>query len=494
MAGLIVLSVINLITVIGILVFLVLKRPEDGGRDAQQTLRQLEVQINGAARQQGEQLAGMQRTLDSRFTAIVEANAGEARRQSNAQAEFRQEMLTFLTQRMDRLDQSNLDMRKVLSDGLDKVRTANAAELERIRTEVGQKLQTSLAESLKDNSEKIAQLTESTGVHQKELKSTLQSELDKVREGNNIQLEKMRETVDEKLQGTLEKRLGESFKLVSDRLEQVQLGLGEMKNLATDVGGLKRVLSNVKNRGAWGEVQLSRQLEDILTPSQYEENTKIRPESSERVEFAVRLPGRDDDHPVLLPIDSKFPQEDYERLLSAQENGDPAEVATATTALEKAIKLQAATISNKYIHPPYSTDFAIMYLPTEGLFAEAMRISGLAAGLQQRDRVMITGPTTLMSLLNSLQMGFKTLAIEQRSSEVWQVLGAAKSEFIKYGKVWDKLGKQLKTAQNTVDEAGRRTRAVERTLRDIETIDSGSAPDNLAASAADTLLIETLDV
>jgi DNA recombination protein RmuC len=245
--------------------------------------------------------------------------------------------------------------------------------------------------------------------------------------------------------------------------------LGEMKNLATDVGGLKRVLTNVKSRGTWGEVQLSRQLEDLLTPDQYEQNVVIRPNSRENVEFAVRLPGRgDNDRPVYLPIDSKFPQEDYERLLEAHEAGDKAEIESAAKALERAVIAQAKTIAEKYIEPPLSTDFAIMYLPTEGLFAEVVRRPGLASRLQNDLRILVTGPTTLASLLNSLQMGFRTLAIEKRSSEVWQVLGAAKAEFQKYAQVWAKLEKQLQTAQNTVTEAGRRTRAVERKLRVVE--------------------------
>ncbi len=282
----------------------------------------------------------------------------------------------------------------------------------------------------------------------------------------------MRETVDEKLQGTLEKRLGESFSLVSERLEQVQKGLGEMQGLASDVGGLKRVLTNVKSRGGWGEVQLARQLEDLLTPDQYAENVATRPGSSERVEFAVKLPGAGNGElPVWLPIDSKLPQEDYERLLAAQEAGDVAAAEAAGRELERALLVQAKTISSKYVEPPHTTDFALMYLPTEGLFAEVMRRPGFATKLHHEHRIAVAGPTTLMALLNSLQMGFRTLAIEQRSSEVWKVLSAAKTEFHKYGDVWDRVGKQLRTVQNTVEDAGRRTRAVERRLRDVETLD-----------------------
>jgi DNA recombination protein RmuC len=297
----------------------------------------------------------------------------------------------------------------------------------------------------------------------------MREELEKMRTGNESKLEKMRETVDEKLQGTLEKRLGESFTLVSTRLEEVQKGLGEMQSLAADVGGLKRVLTNVKSRGGWGEVQLQRQLEDLLTPEQYEVNVAIKPDTNERVEFAVKMPGRDGNGtPVYLPIDSKLPQEDYERLLDAQERGEKAEIEDAGKALEKAIIEQAKVIAKKYVEPPLTTDFAIMYLPTEGLFAEVVRRPGLASRLFSDYRVSIAGPTTLASLLNSLQMGFRTLAIEKRSSEVWQVLAATKEEFRKYGDVWARLGKQLQTAQNTVSEAGRRTRAVQRKLKDVE--------------------------
>ncbi len=337
-------------------------------------------------------------------------------------------------------------------------------------------------------SERFEQLTEKNTRKHIELQSLLSAELAKLREGNEAKLEKMRETVDEKLQGTLEKRLGESFQLVSSRLEEVHKGLGEMQSLASDVGGLKRVLTNVKSRGTWGEVQLARQLEDLLSPEQYESNVAIKPHSAERVEFAVKLPGREENGEVVyLPIDSKFPQEDYERLVEATELGDKDSVELAAKALEKAIIEQAKTIASKYIEAPYSTDFAIMYLPTEGLFAEVIRRPGLVSRLQNEHRINVTGPTTLSSLLNSLQMGFRTLAIEKRSSEVWSVLGQAKQEFRKYGAVWEKLEKQLATAQNTVKEAGTRTRAVERKLRSVETsmLDTTQEPPALDVALAE---------
>ena len=303
----------------------------------------------------------------------------------------------------------------------------------------------------------------------RELQDTLVSSLERLQQGNEAKLEKMRETVDEKLQGTLEKRLGESFKLVSENLESVQRGLGEMQQLANGVGDLKRVLTNVKNRGGWGEVQLHSQLEDMLTAEQFDTNVKIKANSNEAVEFAIKLPGRQDGEFVYLPIDSKFPQEDYERLLSAQEEGNLEAVEAAAKNIERAVKAQAKLIRDKYIDVPKTTDFAIMYLPTEGLFAEVIRRPGLTNELQNMFRVQIAGPTTLVALLTSLQMGFKTLAIEKSTSDVWKILSAAKSEFRKYGEVWDKLSRQLSTAQNTVQEAGKRTRALERTLRTVET-------------------------
>lgn len=315
----------------------------------------------------------------------------------------------------------------------------------------------------------IKELHEMNEKRGKDIAESLVTNLDKLREENSAKLEVMRQTVDEKLQGTLEKRLGESFKLVSDRLEAVHQGLGEMQTLATGVGDLKRVLTNVKSRGTWGEVQLEALLTDMLTPDQFDKNVKINPNSGETVEFAIRLPGKSDNRPVYIAIDSKFPIEDYERLVNAQESGTSEDIEVAGKALEKAIKIEAKRIHDKYIYVPHSTDFAIMYLPTEGLFAEVIRRPTLMQEIQTKFKIMINGPTTLSATLSSLQMGFRTLAIEKRSSEVWEILGAAKAEFARYGGVWDKLKKQLETAQNTVEEAGKRTRAIERNLRTVET-------------------------
>ncbi len=318
---------------------------------------------------------------------------------------------------------------------------------------------------------KLDAMTQADAARQEKLRETLSASLELLRKENEAKLEQMRATVDEKLQGTLEKRLGESFKLVSDRLEMVHTGLGEMQKLATGVGDLKRVLTNVKSRGGWGEVQLGMLLEDMLTLDQFASNVAVQPGSAERVEYAVKLPGKGQGEPLWLPIDAKFPHEDYDRLLAAQEAGLAEDMERAALALERAVRLQAKTICAKYVHPPHSTDFAIMYLPTEGLFAEVIRRPGLMMELQQNQRVMITGPTTLSAILNSLQMGFRSVAIEKRSSEVWQVLGKAKAEFRKYGEVWDRLGKQLAAAQNTVADGGKRTRALERSLRQVETVE-----------------------
>lgn len=277
-------------------------------------------------------------------------------------------------------------------------------------------------------------------------------------------LESMRSTVDEKLQGTLNKRISESFALVSERLEQVHKGLGEMQNLATDVGGLKRVLTNVKMRGTWGEVQLGALLEQMLTPEQFVKNAHIK-EGGEVVEFAVKLP----DGNVLIPIDSKFPVEDYERLMNAVDSGDVAKVEVATNDLEKQIKVQAKRISEKYILPPKTTDFAILFLPTEGLYAEVMKRAGLASEIQNKFRICIAGPSTLGAFLNSLQMGFRTLAIQRRSGEVWQVLNEVKTEFEKYALWVEKVKKNIEQTAKTLDEAETRTRAVNRRLRGVET-------------------------
>jgi DNA recombination protein RmuC len=304
------------------------------------------------------------------------------------------------------------------------------------------------------------------------MRKTMQTQLQVLQEDNTQKLEQMRATVDEKLQSTLEKRLGESFKLVSERLEQVYKGLGEMRTLATGVGDLKKVLTNVKTRGTWGEIRLSHILEQILTPDQYDVNVATKKNSNDRVEFAIKLPGPDSDRDqvVWMPIDSKFPQEDYQRLMDAQEAADKELAEKSVKNLETRIKAEAKYIKEKYLDPPNTTDFGIMFLPVEGLYAEVLRRPGLCDTLQREHRIVVTGPTTLAALLNSLQMGFRTLAIEKRSSEVWELLGVVKTEFSKFGEVLAKTKKKLKEASNTIGQAEVRTRAIERKLREVQEV------------------------
>ena len=302
------------------------------------------------------------------------------------------------------------------------------------------------------------------------LRKTIEAQLRAMQEDNSRKLEQMRSVVDEKLQSTLEKRLGESFKQVSERLEQVYKGLGEMRSLATGVGDLKKVLTNVKTRGTWGEIRLSHILEQILTPDQYEVNVVTKKGGNERVEFAIKLPGQgaDKEKVVWLPIDSKFPQEDYQRLLDAQEAADKVQAEISVKNLETRVKAEAKAIRQKYIDPPNTTDFGIMFLPVEGLYAEVLRRPGLCDSLQRDYRIVVTGPTTLAALLNSLQMGFRTLAIEKRSSEVWELLGAVKTQFSKFGEVLAKTKKKLQEASNTIDQAEIRTRVISRKLSKVQ--------------------------
>lgn len=312
------------------------------------------------------------------------------------------------------------------------------------------------------------------------IRATVSGELEKVRADNAAKLEEMRRTVDEKLHETLEKRLGESFEVVSRRLEDVAKGLGEMQQLATGVGDLKNVLTNVKSRGTWGEFQLGAILAETLTPDQYAANVKTNPRSSELVEFAIRLPGRSDDAaPVWLPVDAKFPKEDYERLQAAAELADKEAVEQALRGLERRIKDSAKDIRDKYLSPPNTTDFGILFLPTEGLYAEVLRRPGLVDEIQRTCRVSIAGPTTLTALLNSLQMGFRTLAIEKRSSEVWRVLGAVKSEFLKFGEVFERVQKKIEDADRILKSAEQRTRAMNRRLRTVEVLPEAEALQQL---------------
>ncbi len=390
---------------------------------------------------------------------------GELRQQLDSLSLAQEQRIENFGQRLDELT-TRTDAR------LDVLRTALTEDAHKARLDATAREQ-QFAEGL---SQRLRELSERNALTLGEMRTTLDTQLKALQTDNAAKLEQMRATVDEKLQSTLEARLGQSFKLVSERLEAVQRGLGEMQTLAAGVGDLKRVLTNVKDRGGWGEIQLENLLEQVLTTEQFSRSVKVRPGSNEAVDFAIRLPGqKDGGMPVWLPIDAKFPREDYERLLDAQERGDAEAMRVAATQLERAIKVQAKSISDKYVAPPHTTDFAVLFLATEGLYAEAIRRPGLVDALQQQHRIVIAGPTTLAALLNSLQMGFRTLAIEQRSSEVWQLLGAVKAEFGKFAAVLESADKQLNTVQNSLKQAGVRTRQIEKKLKGVESLPGGDA-------------------
>ncbi|GAA5002293.1 DNA recombination protein RmuC [Pseudoluteimonas lycopersici] len=375
------------------------------------------------------------------------------------QREGRGELRGQLADSIQRTDARLDELRAALTDDAHKSRNGLAARQ--------QQFEESLAARLRELGDRN---TQTLG----ELRATLESQLKSLQAGNEQKLEQMRATVDEKLQATLETRLGESFRLVSERLEAVQRGLGEMQSLASGVGDLKRVLTNVKDRGTFGETQLGALLEQILTREQYAANVATLPGSNERVEFALKLPGSADGT-VWLPVDAKFPREDYERLLDAHERADVALAQQAGQALERRLRDEAKKIREKYVGPPHTTDFALLFLPTEGLYAEAIRRPGLFDALQREHRITLVGPTTLLAVLNALQMGFRTLAIEKRSSEVWQLLGTVKTEFGKFAGVLESADKQLNTVQNSLKQAGVRTRAIERQLRGVEALPGSEA-------------------
>jgi DNA recombination protein RmuC len=369
--------------------------------------------------------------------------------------------------RFDALDKAGERLERLLDSRLGALREDAAGNAKGLREEVNGHL---------------LRVAESLDRKQDALREQVQARLDQLRIENAEKLEQMRVVVEEKLQGTLEARLGESFRLVQEQLERVHAGLGEMQQLATGVGDLKRVLSNVKTRGIWGEVQLGALLDQLLTAEQYATNVEIVPGAGQRVEFAIRLPGRGDDRPVWLPIDAKFPQDVYEQLLDAAERADPLAEAAAAAELASRVKLFARDIAAKYVCPPHSTDFALLFLPTEGLYAEVLRKPGLADAIQRDHRVTIVGPTTLGAILNSLQMGFRTLAIEQRSSEVWQVLGSVKTEMAKFGDAFDKVKKKLAEATRQMDHMDTRKRVLLRTLRDVDAVAGPDAPPLLGRS------------
>lgn len=394
--------------------------------------------------------------------------------------------LTPLSVRFDSVERVQERHDRTLHDQLAANRAQSAEESKRLREELAALLRltadslvSQLAklggvqnEQLAAFSSQIAALAEQNERKLAEIRTTVDSRLKSLQEENAFKLEQMRATVDEKLQGTLERRLGESFKIVSEQLEQVHRGLGEMQSLATGVGDLKKVLTNVKSRGTWGEVQLGAILEQVLGPQQYQANVNTKGEGREVVEYAIRLPGNGDNpnEPVWLPIDAKFPVADYTRLQDAHEAGNLAGIEESSRQLDAQVRLCAKTICEKYIAPPKTTDFAIMFLPTEGLYAEVIRRTALVEGIQRDCKITVAGPTTLFAILNSMRMGFKTLAIQKRSSEVWSVLGSVKTEFGKFGTVLEKVGKKLHEASNTVDDVAMRTRVIERHLRQVEAL------------------------
>lgn len=345
-----------------------------------------------------------------------------------------------------------------------------SSSLRETREELSKTLGDRIFESSKLQQNQLVNMTNLNETKLENIRKSVEDKLTLLQKDNSEKLDKMRATVDEKLQSTLEKRLGESFKLVNDRLESVYKGLGEMQTLAQGVGDLKKVFTNVKARGYWGEVQLANILEQFLTPEQYLTNVKIKPKTNDFVEFAIKFPGKNDIQNVLLPVDSKFPIEDYTRLVESEEAGDITLIAECRKSLENQIKLCAKAISDKYIDPPYTTDFGIMFLPTESLYCEVIKNTDLCEVLNQKYRVVITGPSTFVALLNSLQMGFRTLAIEKRSSEVWELLGVIKTEFGKFGDLLDKTNKKLQEISNTMTDATKKTRTIERKLKNVEAL------------------------
>ncbi len=382
-------------------------------------------------------------------------------------------------QRLEGLQDEQEREARVLRDEFSRNREEAAGAAKAQREELGGALKNQSETALKSLTEISGMLRDQLDQvtsQARRLTDNVDARLKELREENTQQLEKMRATVDEKLQGTLERRLGESFKLVSDRLEQVHKGLGSMQQLASDVGGLQRVLTNVKTRGGWGEVQLGALLEQMLTPEQFARNVRTREDSGEMVDFAVRLPGDENGMPVWLPIDAKFPVEDFHRLMAAQEGADALAVEGAMKNLETALKKNARDICGKYLNPPKTTDFALMFLPTEGLYAEAIRRVGLVEQVQRDCRVIFAGPTTLAALLNSLQMGFRTLTVQKRSSEVWNLLAAVKNDFGKFGQLLDAVRKKLDQASNQIDDVTRKSRSIEKQLNKVEALPSNPQP------------------
>ncbi len=452
-------DILLIILVLGVLIVIALQIMTllHGRSDAGLTTRLDALKDDGDRLQRSvrdEQRAGreeMQQSFDRFRGHMVEQLGG----MSQQQAERIEGFGLRLTQLTERTDAGLQSLAQRLTEDARKSREESTVTLNRLGDQQQQRL---------------AALTADIEKRMGEVRATLETKLGAMQQDNAAKLEQMRATVDEKLQSTLETRLGQSFKLVSERLEAVQRGLGEMQSLANGVGDLKRVLTNVKRRGILGEVQLGGLLEDLLTNEQYAANVATVPGSSERVEYAIRMPGQEDGENVYLPIDSKFPTEDYQRLLDAQDAADVDAAALAGRALEVRVRDEAKRIKSKYVATPHTTDFAVLFLPTEGLYAEVLRRPGLFESLQRDHRVMVAGPTTLSALLNSLQMGFRTLAIAKRSSEVWKLLGVVKSEFGKFGLVLEKAERQLNTVSKSISDATKKTKTIERKLRGVESL------------------------
>ncbi|WP_313072475.1 DNA recombination protein RmuC [Melaminivora sp.] len=490
-----------LLLAIGLLLVLVLRRqPAQLPPEWLQQLKALETAVqatqlavarnDGALAGMDQQLRGFtqatQALLDERL-AQGRADAAAARRElTEALAAFR----TELAQTAQSLNDGSHRSREAIAEStqlfgqriqerFDALGLATQGTFDSLKGDIHTQLAAmalALKEQLAGNTRQLVELSASSQQGAEALRTALNERLAAIQSDNAAKLEEMRRTVDEKLHATLEQRLGESFKLVSDRLEQVHKGLGEMQTLAGSVGDLKRVMTNVKTRGTWGEMQLGLIIDNVLTPEQYAKNVKTMPGSEDLVEFAIRLPGRNDEHPVWLPIDSKYPVEHYQRLQDAHDAADKALMQSAGSAFEMSIRVEAKKISAKYVSPPHTTDFAVLYLPSEGLFAEVMRRPGLVEAVQNDCRVVITGPANLAAMLNSLQMGFKTLAIEKRSSEVWGVLGQVKTEFAKFGEVVEATRKSIDAAAKRFEQVGVRTRAIQRKLRDVQELPAPAEP------------------
>jgi DNA recombination protein RmuC len=456
---------------------------------AQQTGQRIERVESELRREISESARGgrqeIQQTLATFQETLTRQDAEATRTQSTQLDAFAQQLLQLRGTLGDTLTQQlqaiSLGMTQQAAEA---TRTQNA-QIDAFAQQLVQ-LRGTLADTL---TQRLQDMSEGNARRLTEIRTTLESQLAQLQQSNTAKLDEMRATVDEKLQSTLQARLGESFKQVADRLEQVHKGLGEMQTLAQGVGDLKHLLTNVKTRGMFGEAQLAALLEQVFAPDQYATQVATRPGSRNVVDFAIKLPGRGEDGaPCWLPIDAKFPNEDYERLLDAQQRADAEGAELAARGLEQRIKLEAKSMAEKYLEPPHTTDFAILFLPTEGLYAEVLRRPGLMESLQREHRVTLTGPTTLMAMLNALQMGFRTLALEKRSSEVWQVLGAVKTEFGKFGDVLAKVKNQTQTVLNTLDAAETRSRAMGRALKTVEAL-----PQDKAAALLPTDLLDAPD-